>query len=190
MRLTNTLRQAFVKAVMQDVPKIDDQEQIRSLIQKAVKEALPAKVAAVWNDPQLRAYITTGSLSCKWGTSAENVYMSIELPSTRHYSYEGVDVPVKVVEEANALGVAWYRQIAVRDVLEKKLTQAAASVMTRKALAELLPEFEKYLPADEANAQKTNLPALANVVSDFVKAGWPKQNQGKIAKAKAVAQPA
>jgi hypothetical protein len=53
-------------------------------------------------------------------------------------------------------------------------------VSTRKALVDLLPEFEKYLPADEAKAI-ASLPAVANVLSDFVKAGWPK-NQPKMPK--------
>ena len=36
-----------------------------------------------------------------------------------------------------------------------------------------LPEFAKYLP--KAVAKTDNLPAVANLVADFVKAGWPKE---------------
>lgn len=50
---------------------------------------------------------------------------------------------------------------------------AISACTTRKQAAEVLPEFEKYLPEDEPKALRT-LPALANVAADFVKAGWPK----------------
>jgi hypothetical protein len=36
-----------------------------------------------------------------------------------------------------------------------------------------LPEFEKYFPAEDAPISK-NLPALANMVADLTKLGWPK----------------
>ena len=52
----------------------------------------------------------------------------------------------------------------------------ALGASTRKGLADALPEFEKYLPADEPAAVRS-LPVVANVVADFVKAGWPKGKQ-------------
>jgi len=61
------------------------------------------------------------------------------------------------------------QRVALRD----KLKRAAASFTTRKQLAEAMPEFEKYLPADEAAAIRS-LPAVTNVVGDFQRAGWPK----------------
>jgi len=64
--------------------------------------------------------------------------------------------------------------------LEAKLMAAANSCTTRKALVDLLPEFEKYLPAGQAEACKT-LPAVANIMADFVKAGWPAGKQGATA---------
>lgn len=60
-----------------------------------------------------------------------------------------------------------------RNNLETKLQAVAESCTTRKALLNALPEFEKYLPADDAAACRS-LPVVANVVSDFMKAGWPK----------------
>ena len=57
--------------------------------------------------------------------------------------------------------------------LRDKLTGAINACTTRKQAAEAIPEFEKYLPADEPKALRS-LPALANVAADFVKAGWPK----------------
>jgi hypothetical protein len=66
------------------------------------------------------------------------------------------------------------------------LKSVAYACTTRKQLEEALPEFSNYLPEEEAKAAR-DLPVVVNVVADFVKAGWPKKNQGKIAAAKAAA---
>jgi uncharacterized coiled-coil protein SlyX len=185
MRLTNTIRQAFVKAAMQDVPKIDYAEQIRVMLEKAAKEALSPKVRAVWEDNHLRGFVTDCTEHYTFGYRPNSVRLSVVLPSNHSYSLSGYTLPKEVIEKVNELGNAWAVQEKTLSELSDKLIGAAASVSTREALVKLLPEFEKYLPVDESSAQKTNLPAVANIVSDFVKAGWPKQNQGKIAKAKA-----
>jgi hypothetical protein len=69
-------------------------------------------------------------------------------------------------------------QEKARADLRSKLKSVAYSVSTRKALVAALPEFEKYLPADEAKAVRT-LPVVQNVVADFVKAGWPARKGAK-----------
>jgi hypothetical protein len=92
-----------------------------------------------------------------------------------------MSLPAKALEKMNALAVAKATQASDRDTLSAKLQAAANSVATRKALVELLPEFEKYLPADEGAACKT-LPAVANLLADFSKAGWPKSATAKTAK--------
>jgi uncharacterized coiled-coil protein SlyX len=169
---------------MQDVPKIDYAEQMRECLQKAAKAALHPKVRAVWEDNQLRSFIDTCTEHYYFGVRPNRVLLSVTLPSAASYTLSGYTLPKEVIEKVNELGNAWAVQEKTLSELSDKLTSAAASVSTRDALVKLLPEFEKYLPADAASAQKANLPALANVVTDFVKAGWPKQNQGKIAKAK------
>lgn len=183
MRLTNTLRQAFVSAAMQDVPSVDYREQIQSIIQKATKDLLPEKVKAALTDPESSAWLRYGTYHVR----QDGINVSVAVPSQSNYGYEGKDLPATTLSEVNKLTKLWAEQKKVREKLQTKLQGVAASCTTRQALLEMLPEFEKYLPADEAAAKKTNLPALANVVTDFVKAGWPKQNKGKIAKAKTTA---
>ena len=75
--------------------------------------------------------------------------------------------------EVDALKAEMDASNKARKALAEKLRAVAYSVTTRKALAAALPEFEKYLPPDDAAAIRT-LPVVANVVADFVKAGWPK----------------
>jgi hypothetical protein len=78
--------------------------------------------------------------------------------------------------EVDALAEKASADKAARAVLSQRLRAVAYSVSTRKALAEALPEFAKYLPADEAEAMRT-VPVIANVVADFVRAGWPKDKR-------------
>lgn len=156
MKLTNTMREAFVRAAMDDVPHVDYSEQIRSVAQKAAAEMLPLEVRKLWASNKLRPYVTTV------------YFMGAMLP--------GADADDDKIRAAAEIAVAPLikardaQEVAHKD-LARKLRAVAYSVSTRAALIEALPEFEKYLPADERTA---NLPAIANVVTEFVAAGWPK----------------
>lgn len=156
MKLTNNLREAFIRAAMDDVPHVDYSEQIQSVAQKAAAALLPLKVRALWADNTLRPYVATvyfrGAMLP--GTNADD--------NKIRAAAEVVVAPLIKAREA---------QEAARKDLARKLRAVAYSVTTRAALVEALPEFEKYLPADERTA---NLPAIANVVAEFVAAGWPK----------------
>lgn len=159
MKLTNTIRDAFVLSAMNDVPSVDYTEKIREAAVKTAASMLPPKVRAIWNDKELRPYVAT--FYCYGGTSAN-------LPGLNE------EKVVKAVEEtAEPLKVQRNGQTKRHDELRNKLRSVAYSVSTHKALAEALPEFAKYLPPDEASVNRS-LPVVANVVADFVKAGWPK----------------
>jgi hypothetical protein len=172
MRLTKTIREAFVRAAMDDVPKVDYQAQIHKLIQDDAISKLPPKIKAIALDKDLRHFVRT-----------ETHYIEGFHISNARVMHPEYSRSPNVDEQVKALLVEYEDQRQRMKALKTKLTATAEAVTTRKALVELLPEFEKYLPADEAKALAT-LPAVANVLSDFVKAGWPKQNQGKIAAAK------
>jgi len=173
VRLTNYLRDAFVDAAMNDVPEIDYSKLIGDALFAAALETLPAAVQELWKKPALKPYLR-----------AERVYVP------HHASY---DVPCSESDWDNAH--AWADKLLAkpevarlraldtaqrehRSALRTKLRQGAYGVSTRKALQEALPEFEKYLPTETTAISKT-LPALANVVADFVAAGWPK-GKGKV----------
>lgn len=158
MKLTKNLREAFVRAAMADVPTIDYREQLQKVVTAAAVAALPPVVAAAYK--QFPEYIETKAV---WIAST---YFYV--PGTD--SFVIPDDVKQEIERLNALNDA---QNEMLSALRTKLNAAAYSVTTRKALADLLPEFEKYLPADE-RAATLNLPAVANIMADFVKAGWPK----------------
>lgn len=163
MKLTNYMRDAFVRAAMLDVPAIQYDDKIRALAMKTALAQLPAKVAAIYNDPKTREHIETTWVNLKGAC----ITLSVPGACGDGTHRTGVEAACKALVEADAA------QKEARGSLERRLRAVAYGVTTRKALVDALPEFEKYLPADEPAAIKT-LPVIANVVSDFVKAGWPK----------------
>lgn len=162
MRLTKTIRSAFVRAAMADVPQRDYQAEIHKLLQDDAIAQLPPKVKTIADDKALRHFLKTESHYIS-GYNCSNVRVM-------HPEYSRT---TKVNEKVEALLIELAQQCDRNNALRNKLTATADAVSTRKALVDLLPEFEKYLPADEAKAVAT-LPAVANVLSDFIKAGWPK----------------
>ena len=169
MRLTKIIRQAFISAAMNDVPKRNYEAEIHKLLQDDALAQLPPKIKAIADDKNLRHFLKT-----------ESHYISGYHISNVRVMHPEYTRSIKVNEKVEALLVEFAEQRARIDALRTKLAATADAVATRKALIDLLPEFEKYLPADESKAVAM-LPAVANVLSDFVKAGWPK-NQPKMPK--------
>jgi hypothetical protein len=152
---------------MADVPQIDYTEKIRAEAVKIAVAQLPPKVRAVWNDKDLRHFVA--SFYCYDGIGA---------------SVPGYDRDDNKIHDLISAGVASLKMLDEQQdlalkALREKLKACAYSVTTRKALADMLPEFAKYLPADEASANRS-LPVVANVVADFVRAGWPKGSKKAI----------
>ena len=163
MRLTKTIREAFVRAAIADVPTTDYLQLVRDAVLADLVAKLPPKVRAVWDDPKLRHWVNTD-----WGSFYR---VSVTHPSMRNSQTPALS------SETDAKCAEWMRlhkeqESSIRK-LRDSLSAAAESMTTRKGLAELLPEFEKYLPEDEKQALRT-VPAIANLVADFSKAGWPK----------------
>lgn len=173
MRLTNFLREAFVRAAMHDVPKIDYQEQAhsyaRGIITAKFKEAFPQ---LKYEQAAASGWFRDTFISLPYHIS--NMHSSI---SSGSGMLSSDPVVWAKLEKFSKLKKEEEDKI---NALRSKLQGVAAACTTRKQLLEALPEFEAYLPAEEAKAAK-NLPAVANVLSDFVKAGWPK-NQPKMPK--------
>lgn len=164
MKLTNSIRDSYVRAVMNDVPQIDNSEKMRKIVLADAVAQLPPKVRALWNDEATRSYVNIDWYGGRYSGT------SVEVPASSATSFALTDKAAAAVAELTA---AAKNQDNTRAALAQKIKAAAYSVHTREALVKLLPEFEKYLPIDETAALCT-LPAVANVMADFVKAGWPK----------------
>ena len=162
MKLTNYTRDAFITSVMDDVPKIDYHAEYRAEFLKAYLPTLPKAVQDLWASNTMRPYLAV--------TSARGCGSSFSVPT--HDRYRDVPTPAAAYDKLLAIVTAHNAQKASRDVLRVNLKGAAYGCTTTKALRELLPEFDRYLPA-EIEKTSRQLPVVQNIMADFVKAGWP-----------------
>lgn len=169
MKLTHNIRQAFVKAAMQDVPVEDYMSQAHKIAREDAIQQLPKEVRDMASDSKTADYL---NMNVYWfsdigvGSGQMNtVYVHGQRGATPKSS---PDAKKKLAE----LITKHVAQIDMLNKLKAKLTAVAYSCNTSKRLIELLPEFEKYLPPETSKTE--NLPAIANLVADFSAAGWPK----------------
>lgn len=162
MKLTNYIRDAFVKAAMADVPKTDYNEQAEKIARDQLSEMLKAAFPGVKMSSKNTSWFLSGSIAMPGDLATIHGIRP---------DYECLRLTpswAKMVE-LNRLHV---EQRVKRNALSSQLRGAAYACNTTKQLRELLPEFDKYLPAEEEKTCRT-LPAVANIVADFTKAGWP-----------------
>lgn len=162
MRLTNLIRDSFVRAAMQDVPKVDYEAEVCKAHTEAYIDAMPPEVA--------KAYKKHPEWFNHSYKHVQGVNSSFKVPSPENAPYPVLDA--KRVTAINLLAEKAKAQRTTRNELAERLKGIAYGATTRKALLEALPEFEKYLPEDTPKACRS-VPAIANLVSDFTKAGWP-----------------
>lgn len=165
MKLTNYIRDAFIERAMDDVSYVDYEQQIKDAVLKAFVDGLPPAAQRLWDDPTTRSYLNIEHYYPGNGRGAQAVPA---MPPERR----GVDLPEATAGQVRELVALAEAQDEKRDSLRAKLRAVVYGCTTRKQLAEALPEFEKYLPSE--HDKPANLPALANVATDFMQAGWPK----------------
>jgi hypothetical protein len=157
MRIDKYDKQAIVKAIMADVPKPDKVKR-RADLQAAIVKAMSPAVRKVFRESPgaLKTHYFNDLLydGMAWSTR------EIVVGDVSEDKLKELIAPYKAEDEA------------IRSA-KAKLEGAIEGCTTRKALMTRLPEFEKYFPAEGAPISK-NLPALANVVADLSKLGWPK----------------
>lgn len=165
MKLTNYMRDAFIEAVMADVPAVDYQAQADALVRDYVAKEFSRTFPRIdVTSPEVLKWITPTYITTPGALNGVKAYAPTSM------SLKGDQ---KVWKKLEALAGQLHRQQQTRSALKDRLRSVAYACSTRKALLAALPEFEKYLPEDEPAALRT-LPVVANVVADFVKAGWPK----------------
>jgi hypothetical protein len=169
MKLSKSDRGAFVRAVMDDVPQIDYDKQVTDLVHTIMREQMPPKLRAVYDDKELRPFLYHG-----------NYHNEVRVAGVTRVN---CCYPVKLSDENKThlieLATAYKQQEDQRDELRQKLEATILTCTTLKQAKERLPEFERYLPADRDGIATANLPAVANLVGDLTKAGWPKKEEKK-----------
>jgi hypothetical protein len=157
MRITKWDKAAIVKAIMADVPKIDKDKR-RKEMQEAVIKLMTPECRKVYKSmpDALRTYHVGGLIYNGHGYNSREIVRG--------------DVPEKALKALEAKYEA--EDKVVRDA-EYSLKGAIEACTTLKQLNDRLPEFKKYFPTEQKPV--ANLPALANVVADLTKLGWPKK---------------
>ena len=169
MRLNKYHKDAFVEAVLQDLPATDYDEIAQKLVRDAIVERMPAKVRAVYDDKDVRHWLRN-----EWVLmpgSLQNFYCVTG-------SNNG-EVPGELKDRLLELSQLKREQTSKKDAFGHKIRAAIDSCQTRKQALELLPEFEKYLPKDTTSTGVSNLPVINNLVAELVQAGWPKDKDAE-----------
>lgn len=172
MRLTKSDKDAFVLAVVQDIPKIDYQEQVRTLVYEDSIAQLPAKVQAIARDKTLSHYLETGAY---WRTS----FGSIRVFEARGTSFALSKETQAKIDKLNELHIEQEERLSQA---RAKLRGAIEPCTTLKIALERLPEFETYLPKQQEKS--IYLPSIANLCADLSKLGWPKDKAAPVKAAK------
>lgn len=173
MKLTNHLRDAFVRAVMNDVPDTDYAAEQQRVATEWAVSIMPPKVRAVWDDKNLRHYIEAHHYSQQLcfddiGDGQQLWVGGFSIPAPHDLHEQMDDATKRTLYTLEAQSNEQHRR---RRELREKLGIIVYALTTTAALEKALPEFAKYLP----KATSKNLPAVANLVTDFVKAGWTKE---------------
>lgn len=169
MKLTNTGRDAFVARAMADVPKVDHDEAMRKLAKAAAILALPPAVRKIATDKALSHFVHSVTINFDYKDDGRHTtYFSADVPGT----WETRETMVEALRlEMRPHLVAKSQQYHEREALKSMIRRAAYGVSTTKALAELLPAFQKYLPLE--TVPDRTVPAVAGIIEAFAKAGWP-----------------
>ena len=165
MNLTKTDKDAFVRAVMADVPKIDYDEKARALLSAWDREAMPDQIRAIWDDVTLRRFLARDKYHSNLAGICSH---SVVCLSYSDLTPEQKGALAKLGEESVAQSVELNK---LKGVMASTIAPFRTLAAARKGLPE---ELHKYLPADRDATGVTNLPAVASPV-DLLKAmGWPK----------------
>lgn len=155
MKFNKLTKQAIVRAIIQDLPPID--KEARALaINAAIVKAM---------SPEVRKMFKTHPTALR---TASVQYVN-------PFRVWGSDVTVGDVTDTQLAEICkpYETEENERRQAEGKLAAAFAGISTLKQALTTFPEFKKYYPT-EAEPTK-NLPALANVMADLSKLGWPKK---------------
>ena len=147
MKLTKYQKEAFVRAVMQDVPNPRG-----PALEKEVQDALVKAMSPLCRKlyKQCPNALTNKSSS------------RFSARSYKHY----------IVGDANFEEVTkpFEEKVSAYVNSRTQLKGVVDGCSTLKQLKTMLPEFEKYMPTETQPTR--NLPAITNVVSSLVALGW------------------
>lgn len=166
MRLTKSDKEAFVRAVMDDVPMVDYAEETRSRMKAWGLGSLPEELRSLAK--RFPSYINTVYVNTP--AYLPSVYIACD----PDWKYSGFEIKCPALyAQLKELSMAAKEQEETCDALRRKITGLINECSTLKTAKQRLPEFEKYLPAERGVTGTINLP-VSNVLAELTNLGWPK----------------
>lgn len=151
MKLTNYIRDSFVRAVTNNLPEVN--YPTLDEVQQALYKKMSPKVKAVYSNEETRKALRTKYYA----------------PNGSGYDQRG-NVFVGDVELDDVLA-EYNAAVAARSVAKRKVHDLAYSCNTLKQLKEAAPELVKYMP-DEKTGVTAGVPAVVGVLSALKAAGF------------------
>jgi hypothetical protein len=179
MNLNKAHKQAIVMAVMADVPRArkDPSGDAQKIMDADIAKHAPKEVAAIWKNKELACYLDLDS------DPIAAIATDLKDSPRYHGPLQHVQVrfprlhtaSAKCVEQFNTLFAEMLGEAQAVEAASAALTGAIYGIRTVKAFVAQFPELAKYAPAEPTMG--TNLPAIANVMADLSKLGWPKSKE-------------
>lgn len=170
MRLNKFDKDAFVTAAMDDVPKVDHDVLAKKLVVDCLKASVPVDIQnmiAKYPDWFGAEHVIMPPNICDFYT----------VLTPRRIRWEDVVTDPKDVAKMQELAAAAKAQYQSRIVLEGNLRSTIEGFSTLKSALAALPEFAKYLPEERDGKVNRSMPAVANLVTTMMQAGWPKEKK-------------
>jgi hypothetical protein len=168
MRLTQGDKETIINRIMQDVPRADYNDLARKLVKPHYLKKLPPAIKKIAQDTALQGHLRTSSIQ------TPSPLCNVDVWGIFGSGYS-VNADLALDADLSDLAGKCRAQNEQNKELEQKLKFAFKGITTRKQAADLFPEFEKYLPAEDSALR--NLPITTDVMPALVQAGWPKDQK-------------
>jgi hypothetical protein len=180
MKLLKSHKEAIVGRIMKDVPAPVTLSAVGDLFRQEIAEAqaavVPPEILKLALDAKTRKFFKFGSHSLPYCLGADRSVLYAKLDALGAWR-ESADFLCAsgVKAENDAPGAAKMLRALVeqedeRDAMRRQLMANLSDVKTSEVLIKRFPEFEKYLPKEEAGSFPV---ATTNLIASLSKLGWP-----------------
>lgn len=175
MKLNQHHKETFVRAVCNALPEVDYMAMANEAALKIAVKNLPKSVRDIYDNVKTRPYV--GLCRIYFRADGFSYDRAISIPiGMGEGSIYNVDNHPEYAEVFDLMHQEINQRKVIKDCREK-LKGVVMGCSTLKQLKDALPEFEAYMPVQRTTTP--NLPAVSNVIAEFVGAGFPfKQAEG------------
>lgn len=179
MNLNKHHKEAIVDWVVADIPRVHSlklEERVQKMIDDDIVKNAPPELAAIYKNPKLRMHLNINGTNMGYLTTSGK-YVN-DLPYGRTIARH--DLSAECKEGLQQLADSAIAEIQAIETARQSLANSLGGIRTLKQFLEAYPELKKYAPQEQGKT--SNLPAIANVMTDLMQLGWPKGgNEAKAA---------